>query len=118
MNSLTFTIHPDHLLYTVVCAHPALHQLTDLDRLVLSGLLLSGSPNGSIKLSRDERSRLEGSLQVSPQQMSNSIKRLITLEVISRHNQAYLLRPDLTPLGGLPKRLSKDFSIKLVTNKQ
>ena len=118
ITSIPFEINPDHLIYTVVCAHPALHTLTDLDRIVLSGLLLSGTPSGSIKLKDSDRRYLETTLQLSPQGLSNSIKRLIDQQVIIRDGWNYILSAPLVPLGGLPKRLGKGFNIKLVTNKQ
>lgn len=115
--SITFEINPDHLIYTAVCAHPAMHMLTDLDRIVVSGLLLFGSPNGLIVMKEVDRRYLEESLSLSPQGLSNSIKRLIKLGVITRTGWSYQLSPSLAPLAALPKRLGKGFNIKLVTNK-
>lgn len=119
MKRFTINIHPDHLLYTIVRMHPQLQQLTTLDALVLAGLLLSGSQTGIIRLSTTERTRLEKELQLSKPGFSNSIKRLISLDVLQKTNGRYHLNPNIVyPLAVLPKRLEDHITIKLVTNKQ
>lgn len=117
MKSITIDIHPDHLLYRLVCATPAADGLTVLDRLVLSGLLLFVTASGEIRMSEKDREKVMTGLQLSEQGMSNVIKRLIEAHMIYRIGRKYALTPAIFHLSRVPKKLGSSFSIKLVTNK-
>lgn len=119
MNLMVLDIEPHHLLYRILCALPGMEQLTDLEKLVMAGLLLFTDKEGKITMTGEQRRKIEEGLNLSSQGMTNLLNRLILRERITREKRGdYLLTPSMLPLAQLPKELKKEFTIKFVTNKQ
>lgn len=116
---MTIEVHPDSLLFHVVSTLPGTERLSELDRLVLAGLVCFASPEGEIVLNEKVRTHIREGLQLSMSGLANVILRLIGSGMIIRQSKQRLVLTSITrPLVIVPKRLEKEFEIKFVTNKQ
>lgn len=108
---MTINIHPDHLLFHLVSTHPLTVSLTHLDRIVLSGLLLFVEANGMIRLTEYARRKLEAQLEIAPQGMSNTIRRLKRERIITGTRGNYLLADPLLPLASVPNGIEQVYTL-------
>lgn len=127
MGGIEHKIDPAHLMYQAVRSHPLIN-VSELDALIFSGLCLFVDNHGIIRLSEEDRTYLCQSLSVSPQQMSNTISRLLKKCAIYRqHEQSkrnmynsvlikgqYRLDAQLMDLTRVPKKMTKPFTIKYI----
>lgn len=80
--------------------------------MIFAALCSFADPIGTIQIKEKDRQFLESGLQVSPQQMSNTITRLINKGYLkpTRHKGQYIIPPKLMDLVGA--KLKKTFTVK------
>lgn len=125
-NSIEHKIDPAHLLYHTIKGHPLIRGLTELDILILAALCVFLNAKGEIKMVEKDRIWMQSNLQVSPQQLSNNIKRLKQAGILHMKytpraygkptvtRGMYLLDAQLHGLIKVPKRLTKSFTVKFI----
>lgn len=113
--SIEHIIEPAHLMYHLVRGHPKFNG-TELDAMIFAALCSFADPMGMIQITEKDRQFLEKGLQVSPQQMSNTITRLMNMGYLyaTKHKGRYDLSPQMIDLVGA--KLKKIFTVKFKAN--
>lgn len=113
---MTIEIHPDNLLFHIVSTLPGMERLTELDRLVLAGLVCFATPTGVIDLDEKKRKHIREGLQLSMSGFANVLYRLMKQGMITRGGiRNFRLTLITAPLIDVPKQLTGEFMIKFVT---
>ena len=112
IRKVVIIIDPDHLLFNIVNAFVQAPEITYLDRIILSGLMLFADNNGVVTLTQHARRKMEDSLSISTQGLTNTIKRLKRFNLITGSRGQYLLAPSLTPLLEVANGVEQTFCLQ------